>query len=234
MMSTIIDGDPTEGHTSKTVDHALSELRLSTVSMGGLVIDQVSAAVRALLARDGLVAAQVLSREFNVNLLQREIDRDAFEVIARHQPMAGDLRLVSAVTRISHELERAGDEAKKIAAFAMRVAGGSPQGPIGTVATYLRHMAELSAAMLRDAVRALDESEWALAKRVAARDVELDDEFASALRKIFTLVMEGEPYLRATIDTVFALKGLERIGDHAKNIAEQVVFIIGNDPAQAP
>jgi phosphate transport system protein len=225
-MHTAIDSDPTEGHTSKSVDHVLSELRLRTVSLGGLVIDQVSAAVRALLSSDGVVAAQVLSREFNVNLLHQEIDRDAFEVIARHQPMAGDLRLVSAVMRISHELERAGDEAKKIAAFAMRVAGGSPQGPVGTVATYLRHMADLSGAMLRDAVRALDESELQMAKRVAARDVELDDEFASALRRVFTLVMEGEPYLRATIDTVFALKGLERIGDHAKNIAEQVVFVL--------
>jgi phosphate transport system protein len=229
-MNTVIEGDPTEGHTSRAVDHALSELRLSTVSMGGLVIDQVSAAVRALLNSDGLIAAQVLSREINVNRLQHEINRDAFELIARHQPVAGDLRLVSAVTRISHELERAGDEAKKIASFALRIAGGSPQGPIGTVATYLRHMAELSAAMLRDAVRALDESQWQLASHVAARDAELDDEFASALRRVFTLVMEGEPYLRATIDTVFALKGLERIGDHAKNIAEQVVFILGQEP----
>lgn len=228
-MNTALDGDPIEGHTSKAVDHALSLLRLNTVSMGGLVIDQVSTAVRALLSGDGVLAAQVLARESSVNRLQRDIDREAFELIARHQPVAGDLRLVSAVTRISHELERAGDEAKKIAAFAGRVANGSPQGPIGTVAAYLRHMAQLSAAMLRDAVRALDESDSQLAQQVTARDVELDDEFASALRRVFTLVMEGEPYLRATIDTVFALKGLERIGDHAKNIAEQVVFVFGQE-----
>lgn len=226
-MHTVIDSDPAEGHTSRALDHALSELRLSTVSMGGLVIDQVSTAVRALLSADAAAALQVLQRESQVNSLEQRIDRDAFQLIALHQLVAGDLRLVRAIARVIHELERVGDEAKKIAGFAQRIADGTPRGPVGTVAPYLRHMAELSVSMLREAVRALDESELEPARRVTARDAELDEEFASALRKIFTLVMEGEPYLRATIDTVFALKGLERIGDHAKNIAEQVVFILG-------
>ena len=233
-MNTAINSDPVEGHTSRTLDNALAELRLSTVSMGGLVIDQVSTAVRALLNADALAAAQVLQREPQVNQLEQVIDREAFQLIALHQLVAGDLRLVRAISRVIHELERAGDEAKKIAGFAQRIAGGTPQGPVGTVAPYLRHMAELSAAMLRDAVRALDESEAHLAQRIAIRDAELDEEFASALRKVFTLVMEGEPYLRATIDTVFALKGLERIGDHAKNIAEQVVLILGHEQATRP
>ncbi len=228
-MNTVIDNDPAEGHTSRALDNALAELRLSTVSMGGLVIDQVSTAVRALLNADAAAATQVLLREPQVNLLEQRIDRDAFQLIALHQLVAGDLRLARAITRVIHELERAGDEARKIASFAQRIAEGTPQGPVGTVAPYLRHMAELSASMLREAVRALDESAVELARRVTVRDAELDQEFDSALRKVFTLVMEGEPYLRATIDTVFALKGLERIGDHAKNIAEQVVFILGND-----
>lgn len=228
-VNTVIDGDPAEGHTSKLLDHTLAELRLSAVAMGGLVIDQVGTAVRALLHAERAAAQQVLSREFKVNELERSIDREAFQLIALHQPVAGDLRLVRAVSRIVHELERAGDEAKKIAHFAQQLVEGTPQGPVVTVAPYLRHMAELSATMLREAVRALDESRLELARHVTERDVELDEEFAGALRKIFTLVMEGEPYLRATIDTVFALKGLERIGDHAKNIAEQVVFILGHE-----
>ena len=228
-MNTVIISDPVEGHTIKSLDHTLSELRLQTVSMGGLVIDQVSTAVRALLAADSAAALQVQLREYDVNRLERQIDRDAFQLIALHQPVAGDLRLVRAITRIIHELERVGDEAKKIAAFALRVVEGSPQGPVITVAPYLRHMSELSARMLRDSVRALDESDLSLARTVAARDVELDAEFASALRQVFTLVMEGEPYLRATIDTVFALKSVERIGDHAKNIAEQVLLMLGQE-----
>ncbi len=228
-MNTVIISDPVEGHTIKSLDHTLSELRLQTVSMGGLVIDQVSTAVRALLAADSVAALQVQLREYDVNRLERQIDRDAFQLIALHQPVAGDLRLVRAITRIIHELERVGDEAKKIAAFALRVVEGSPQGPVITVAPYLRHMSELSARMLRDSVRALDESDLSLARTVAARDVELDAEFASALRQVFTLVMEGEPYLRATIDTVFALKSVERIGDHAKNITEQVILMLGEE-----
>jgi phosphate transport system protein len=228
-VNTVIEIDPAEGHTIKSIDHMLSELRLQTVSMGGLVINQASMAARALINADSAAAMHVLTREPEVNRLERRIDRDAFQLIALHQPVAGDLRLVRGITRIIHELERVGDESKKIAAFALRTIDGSPQGPILTVTPYLRHMNELSARMLRDAVRALDESNEALAGSVATSDVELDDEFTTALRRVFTLVMEGEPYLRATIDTVFALKGVERIGDHAKNIAEQVLFILGRD-----
>jgi phosphate transport system protein len=87
-------------------------------------------------------------------------------------------------------------------------------------------MATLSAAQLRSAVRALDEADPVQAREVLARDKELDDEFASALRQLMSFVMEDQQFLRATVDTVFALKGLERIGDHAKNIAEQVVYLV--------
>src|SRR5882757_1201068 len=110
---------------------------------------------------------------------------------------------------------------KKIARFALRLLSGEPQGPVTYVAHSLRHMADLCADMLRTAVRALDETDIEKARHVIARDVELDEEFGAAIRQLLTLAMEGAPYLRATIDTVFALKGLERIGDHSKNIAEQ-------------
>lgn len=221
--------DPVEGHTAKAFDAALSDLRLQIVGMGGLVIDQVSSAVRALLDGDASIAQVVLSREEQVNELERFVDREAFRLIALHQPMAGDLRMAKAVSRITVELERAGDEAKKIAKFAARVATGEPQGPVLAVARYIRHMAELTTSMLRDAVRSLDEANTDMARQVRARDSELDDEFAAALRQIMTLAMQDARFLGATIDTVFALKGLERIGDHAKNIAEQVVFIASGE-----
>ncbi|WP_157995393.1 phosphate signaling complex protein PhoU [Peristeroidobacter soli] len=217
--------DPVEGHTAKAFDAALSDLRLQIVSMGGLVIDQVSSAVRALLDGDAGLAELVRSREARINEMERSVDREAFRLIALHQPVAGDLRMVKAASRIIVELERAGDEAKKIAKFAARVATGEPQGPVLAVARFLRHMAELTTSMLRDAVRSLDESNEEMARAVRARDSELDDEFAAALRQIMTLAMQDARFLGATIDTVFALKGLERIGDHAKNIAEQVLFV---------
>ena len=137
--------------------------------------------------------------------------------------------MARAVSRITVELERVGDEAKKIARFAGRLAQGEPQGPVRAVARYLRHMAELTTSMLREAVRALDESDPESARGVAGRDSELDAEFAAALRQLLTLAMQDQKFFSATIDTVFALKGLERIGDHAKNIAEQVMFVASGE-----
>jgi phosphate uptake regulator len=106
--------DPVEGHTAKAFDAALSDLRLQIVGMGGLVIDQVSAAVRALLDGDAAVADLVLSREKKVNELERFVDREAFRLIALHQPMASDLRMAKAASRITVELERAGEEDREI------------------------------------------------------------------------------------------------------------------------
>ena len=91
---------------------------------------------------------------------------------------------------------------------------------------FLRHMATLSTLMLRNAVRALDEADPVLARDVLDRDKQLDEEFASALRQLMSFAMEDQQFLRATVDTVFALKGLERIGDHAKNVAEQVLYLV--------
>ena len=221
--------DPAEGHTTKVFDTALTGLRLHVVSMGGLAIDQVATAVRALLEGDADLAKLVLTRETQLNDFERTIDREAFRVIALHQPMAGDLRMAKAVSRIVVELERVGDEAKKIAKFATRVATGEPHGPVRAVARFLKHMAELTGGMLRDAVRALDEADLELARGVTNKDSELDAEFAAALRQLLTLAMQDQRFLGATIDTVFALKGLERIGDHAKNIAEQVVFVASGE-----
>lgn len=227
--------DPIEGHTAKAFDTALAELRLHVLAMGGLAIDQVATAVRALLDGDATLAQLVQAREPQLNKFERDIDREAFRLIALHQPMAGDLRMAKAVTRITIELERVGDESKKIARFAARLATGEPQGPVHAVARYLRHMAELTASMLREAVRAFDEADPDLARAVSNRDSELDAEFAAALRQLLTLAMEDQRFLGATIDTVFALKGMERIGDHAKNIAEQVVFVVsGEDVRHRP
>lgn len=225
-MNRILEGESTDGHTTRVIDLGLSKLRMQAVEMGSLVIDQVSKAVSALLTNDEESAEVVLSREPLVNGLQSSIDHRIFEFIALHPLVAGDLRFTQGLLRAIVEMERVGDESKKIARFALRLLNGEPHEPVMTVAQSLRHMAALCADMLRMAVRALDETGLELAQQVIERDVELDSEFEAAMRRLLTLVMEGEPYLRSTIDTVFALKGLERIGDHSKNIAEQVVFMI--------
>jgi phosphate transport system protein len=227
--------DPHDGHTSKTVDQTLHELRMHAVEMGGLVIDQVSSAVKALLERDARLADVVLSREPLVNEYESRLDSDSLTFMALHQPVANDLRTARAIARSGLELERVGDESKKIARFAAKAGAGSPHDPVVSVARHLRHMGTLSTAMLRNAVRALDEADPALAREVLDRDKELDEEFATALRQVMSFVMEDAQFLRATIDTVFALKGLERIGDHAKNISEQVLYMVeGERPRKAP
>jgi phosphate transport system protein len=218
--------DPAEGHIQKTVDQALHDLRMHVVEMGGLVIDQVSSAVRGLLERDPKLADLVESREPLVNDYDVRLDELTQNFIARYQPVANDLRMVRAVSRSSLELERVGDEAKKIARFAARVGAVSSHDPVVAMARYLRHMADLSVALLRSAVRALDEASPEMARSVLRRDEELDEEFATALRQLMTFVVEDQRVFKPTIDTVFALKGLERVGDHAKNVAEQVLYMV--------
>jgi phosphate transport system protein len=223
--------DPAEGHTSRAVDQSLVTLRLHAVEMGGLAIDQVATAVRALLERDSRLADLVLSRESVINDYDSRLDRESLTFIALQQPVANDLRMARAIARVGLELERVGDEAKKIARFALRAGSAKGSDPVVAVGRYLRHMSELSAVMLRTAVRAVDESDAGLARQVLARDRELDLEFVTALRQLMSHVMQDHQFLQATIDTVFALKGLERIGDHAKNVAEQVLYmVIGEEP----
>jgi phosphate transport system protein len=221
--------DLAEPHTSSAVEQSIAGLRANTTEMGGLVIEQVASAARALLDRNAGVARLVLSREGLVDEYERRIDRDSLTFLALQKPVANDLRLARAIVRISRELERAGDEAKKIARFALSLQKATPGDPVVAVARHVRHMADFSGSMLRGAVRAADELDAVLARDVLRREPELDSEFADALRQIMTYVLQDHRFLRPTIDTIFALKGLERIGDHATNIAEQVLYMLGEE-----
>jgi len=226
-----------EGHTFTPLNQAFADLRLHALTMGGLVIDQVASATKALVGGDRELAERVDKREATVNQMARDIDHESFELIARHQPVATDLRLARAISRVIIDLERAGDEAKKIARFAARNAG-RPPGPVAAIAGELKQMADLSSGMLRDAVRSLDEGDAALARSVMARDTELDREFEAALLHVLAASPSRDrASLGAVVETVFALKGLERIGDHAKNIGEQVLFVaagVESESGQTP
>jgi phosphate transport system protein len=211
------------------VDQTVTGLRLVALEMGALVIEQVAHAARALLERNATLAQAVLAREVQVDEYDRRLDRDSLTFIALQQPVANDLRLARALVRIGRELERAGDEAKKIARFALTLQAATDGDPVIAVARHLRHMAELSVSMLRGAVRAADEMDLALAETVLQRDAELDAEFSAALRQVMSYVLQDHRFLRPTIDTIFALKGFERIGDHATNVAEQVLYMVGRE-----
>jgi len=221
--------DSTEEPLLRPYHGALSSLRLRALEMGGLVADQVMIAVRALLEYDQQAAELVLTRERQVNAYDTEIEAESFRLLARQSPVAGDLRSILAVARAVTDLERAGDEAKKIARFALATISRSGGDPSIPVHRHLRHMAQLASGMMRSAIDALDRGDPTVAHEVARQDWELDREFEAALRQLMTLAMEEARLMRPTIDTFFALKSLERIGDHAKNVAEHVVFLVSGD-----
>jgi phosphate transport system protein len=226
--------DGSEGHTYKPWDDALSELRQRAHQMGMLVSQQVETAVHALLESDREAAELVLRREHQINAWQTEIEAESFRLLARQAPVASDLRTILAVSRAVTDLERAGDESKKIARFALASAGLGATGPSRVMHRPLRHMAELASGSIRVAVDALDRGDAQAAHAVARLDRDLDQEFESALRQLMTFAMERPRLLKPVFDTVFALKSLERIGDHAKNVAEHVVFLVsGQDVRHA-
>jgi phosphate transport system protein len=214
-----------EGHTIKAYDGALSDLRLRAHAMGALVAEQVQTAVQALLESDADSAELVLRREQQINDYQPDIEAESFRLLAQQAPVASDLRTVLAISRAATDLERAGDESKKIARFAHASAAHVTDGPSRVMHKSLRHMAELASEAMRVAVDALERGDATVAHDVARLDRELDHEFEAALRQLMTVAMERHRLLKAVFDTVFALKSLERIGDHDKNVAEHVEFL---------
>jgi phosphate transport system protein len=221
--------EPGEGHIIKAWDGALAGLRERAHEMGRLVAAQVGIAVRALLESDREAAELVLRRELQINAWQTEIEAESFRLLARQAPVASDLRTVLAISRAATDLERAGDESKKIARFALASARQGSAGPSRVMHRPLRHMAELASESMRVAVDALDRGDASVAHDVARLDREIDQEFEAALRQLMTVAMERSRLLKPVFDTVFALKSLERIGDHAKNVAEHVVFLVSGD-----
>jgi len=231
-MDSARSGDPAEGHTLRVVDQALADLRMRTITLGSLVIDQLGVVVNALLRADHALAERVLARAPLVVQVAQEIDHRAFETLALRQLVAGDLRLARAITRIVVELQRVGDECLRLARTGERLHTASLPDPLGVAASVLRRMANLAGAMLRNALRALDEAAPQLAGPVYTQERELHGEFSNILRLLVGRVVDATPRVAAIIDTVFAAKCLERIGDHAKNMAEQAEYFLTGSVAE--
>jgi len=210
-------------HVSKQFDADLSGLRGHVLEMGGLVESQINAAVEAYASGETGNVPEVVERDRRVNAFEKIIDDETVQVIARRQPTASDLRLVMGVTKIVTDLERIGDEAKKIAKGARRVhEAGNLQVPR---ATEVRHVAEEAVAMLRRALDSFARLDVALAGEVIAADANVDAEFKSLVRQLVTYMMEDPRTITTAIDILWIGRAIERIGDHAKNIAEHVIYI---------
>jgi len=215
-----------EGHTSKAFDGELAALHIHVIQMGGLVLDQVREAAAAYAEWDTGIAAHVIERERTVNAYEYEIDAEQFGLIARRAPVAGDLRAIVAMAKSIAELERAGDEAKKIALTVSRHAARPGHATAGDA----RHLGQLAVSLLRLSLEAFDAVDATRAAEVIARDEELDTEYAAGMRRLLTRAMEDPRHFDVTLEAAFVLKSLERIGDHARNVARHLLKIFPLEP----
>jgi phosphate transport system protein len=221
-----------EGHTARAFDGDLSSLHVQAVAMGALVIEQVQLAVNSYSSWDRAAATLVLERERKINRYDAELEEAALQVIAKRQPMAHDLRAVFAINKVVTELERAADEAKKLALTVLADSESNGFRPGAATAREARQLGRLAALMIRAALEAFDRLDPAAAAIVLKQDQEMDSEYAAALRRILTHAMEDARQVQAAIEAAFIMRSLERIGDHARNIARHVGFIGGEfDPA---
>ena len=210
-----------EGHISKAFDGALATLHVRVVEMGGLVLDQVREATRAYTEWEQEGALRVIEREREVNAYKKSIDGDQLQLIARRAPVASDLRAILALSRCVHELERIGDEAKKIV---RNVLGAGP-APGPATSREARHLGELAGSLLRLALEALDTIDFPKCNEVIVGDNDLDAEYAAGLRRLLTRAMEDPRQFEVAVEAAFVLKSLERIGDHARNLARHILTI---------
>ena len=210
-------------HSSSQFNEALESIRNHLMEMGGLVEKQVVDALDALLRADSDLAEKVMQAEDKVDKLEIQIDEECARVLALRQPAASDLRLIIAVTKAVSDLERIGDESAKIAAMALQLSeeGESPRGYVE-----VRHIGNHVRNMLRDTLDAFARFDADKALDVAAEDNEVDLEYRSAMRSLVTLMMEDPRAISRVLNIIWSLRALERIGDHARNIAEQVIFLV--------
>jgi phosphate transport system protein len=210
-------------HSSKDYDAELLALRSRVLEAGGIVEYQIRYAIEALRTGDRALVARVIADEQRVNRLEREIDEACTHIIARRAPAAGDLRLLIMIYKTITDLERIGDEAKKIALAARavrlneRLTPGFPE---------IRTMSAVVVDMLRRALDGLARLEPNGAGEIARMDQEADGHFKSIMRELLTYMIEDPRTISPALDLVFVAKALERIGDHAKNISEYLVYMI--------
>ena len=215
---------PNTEHTSKQFDADLEDIRSRVLQMGGLVEAQIMAAIDGLSSGAEELISRVIDTERRVNNYEKEIDDACIHVVARRQPAASDLRLIMGVLKIVTDLERIGDEAEKIARMARQIYG---RGALTIPRSIdVRQTGDKAVMMLRrvlDAMARLDPDE---ADKIIAEDKLIDTEFRAIVRQLITFMMEDPRTISTALDIVWVAKAIERVGDHAKNIAEQVIYIV--------
>ena len=210
-------------HISQQFNNDLAELRNQLLNMGGVVQKQVTDAVEALINSDSELAEQVREKDHNVDAMEMQIDEDCTQVIARRQPAASDLRLVVSIIKMVADLERIGDEASKIAKMAVRLSedGKAPRGYVE-----IRHIANHVSQMVHGSLDAFARFDVEVALDIMKEDHAVDTEYKSAIRSLMTFMMEDPRSISQIHSVMWVLRALERIGDHACNLAEHVIYIV--------
>ncbi|MFY9969650.1 MAG: phosphate signaling complex protein PhoU [Roseiarcus sp.] len=214
-------------HTVKSYDRELDTLERRIAEMGGIAEKMVIEAMDALANADTVLAHQVVATDLRLDALQREIEDMTVMTIARRQPVANDLRELIGAIRIAGDLERVGDLAKNIAKRTVKVGSEArvPRAIIG-----LKHMNEVATELLKDVLDAYAQRDEARAREVWERDIDLDALEDSVFRDLLTHMMEDPRNISFCAHLLFCSKNIERIGDHATNIAETVVYLVTGEP----
>jgi phosphate transport system protein len=220
-------------HLSSQFDSELGAVSSRVMELGGLVESQIRQAVYALSEFNVDVAKQVLSTEVSVNAMEVDIDRELSSIIARRQPTARDLRLLMAISKATANLERVGDEAEKIARMVLSII--SSGAPRALPSLELRVASDMASGLLRKALDAFARLDTSTALAILKEDDLIDREFDGFVRKLITYMMEDPRMISPSLDLLFLAKAVERIGDHAKNIAELIIYIVkGADIRHVP
>jgi phosphate transport system protein len=209
-------------HTTRQYDTELDEIRTRVLQMGGYVEQQVTLALEGLQEGDLPTIERVIENDKRVNLYEVELDEACTHIIARRQPAANDLRSILSVFKVVTDLERIGDEAKKIAKVARQV-HGSNDGVRPSI--QIKHAGAMAVHQLRKALDSFARQDIDSAAEILKEDKDLDAEFKSLMRQLITYMMEDPRTISRGIDLLFAAKAIERIGDHAKNVAENTIFL---------
>ena len=210
-------------HISRRFNQDIEDLRNTVLSMGGLVETQLSKAIAAIVSGDSELGLQVAKDDYKVNNLEVDIDEECSRILATRAPAAGDLRLIVAIIKTITDLERIGDEAEKIGFLASKLAGmDRPSDSYRELKNLGSHVSH----MLRDAMNAFARLDVAEALDVVKEDELVDDEYDAITRQCITFMMEDPRSIKRVMNVTWAARSLERIGDHAKNICEYVIYMV--------
>ena len=222
----------TTDHISQQFNIELETLRQHFLTMGGVVENQVSDAIQALLDSDASLAEEVRLKDATVNQLDGLIDEECTRILAKRQPAASDLRLIMSIGKAVGELERMGDEAKKIASLTLSLIeeGESPQGYVE-----VNRIGQMVSAMIHQALDAYARLDLQTAIKVAQQDRLVDMEYNSAIRSLVTYMMEDPRSISRVLNVIWVLRSLERIGDHARHVCQHLIYMIkGVDVRHVP